>query len=273
MTETLLLAIAVVAVAAAAVFAALWLRADRRDAQRLRALEGEVGRLRSELERANGARSSFFDLVTHELRSPLSAILGYQELLGDGAYGSLEQPAADAVRRIGRSGSHLLHLIDGVVELARIRSGTVEPNVEEIDFKAVAAEPLDAFAASARERGLQTRIRTPSHPIVIRSDPERLVRALDVLLTSAVKYPAGSEIDVDVAADDGGVSIHIGGIEIGTAHDSPSLASRLGMRLTVADSVAHLLGGTLKIETDPGGTVRALLFRIADIPAAAPPEL
>lgn len=273
MTETLLLVITLVAVAAATALAALRLSRARRDARRVRDLEAQVSRMRTEVELANGARSAFFDLVTHELRSPLAAVLGYQELLEDGAYGPLDPPAADAVRRIGRSGSHLLHLIDGVVEIARIRSGTVEPNVEEVIFTAVAAEALEKFAASALEREIHTRIRTPADPIVIRSDPERLVRALDVLLTSAVKYPGDDAIGVDVVSEGDGASVLITGIEIGADHDSPSLASRLGMRLTVADSIAGLLGGHLELETDHHGTVRGLAFHVADIPAPADPGL
>lgn len=247
-------------------FAGLWLRDHRRAA---RARE-EAERYRQRLERAEDAKETFFDLVTHELRSPLSAILGYHELLQDGAYGSLPDAAAEPVGRIGRSARHLLHLIDGVVELSRIRSGTVRPDLSDVDLGVVFDSVADAFRATARERKLEPRVRMPDSLPTIRSDPDRIVRALDLLVTSAVKHPAGSVITLHMAADDGGASVRLTGTEIEISdHDDPAL--RLGIRLAVADAIARVLGGALELEQDDQGVVRALSFRVRDL-SSPPPD-
>lgn len=266
---TLLLTLLVLSGAAALLFAILWVR-DRR---RIARLESERARLRQELDRATSGRESFFDLVTHELRSPLSAILGYQELLRDSAYGALPDHAAEPIVRIGRSAQHLLHLIDGVVELSRIRSGTVRLDLDDVPMSVVVSSLADGFRVMAGERGIPTRLHLPDSLPTIRSDQDRIVRTLDLLVTSAVKHPGGAELALDVAARPEGVAIRISGMELAPLTDSDELPLRLGLRLAVADGVADALGGSLQLEADETGVIRALTLDLRDLAAPPPPAL
>ena len=252
--------VAFLAVVLALLFAGLWLRRGRR----VRELERERGELREALSDAGEARETFFALVTHELRSPLSAILGYQELLADGAYGEFGDELTEPVDRIGRSARHLLHLIDGVVELSRLRTGTVRLDVQPVNLDVVMASVADSFRTYARERGVRPHVSVADRLPTVRSDQDRLLRALDLLLTSAVKHPAGEEISLRVSRDDGGATAEIGETEIEIRERSDDPALRLGIRLAVAEGIARALGGGLELEVDEDGPIRRLAFRIRD---------
>ena len=252
----LLLGVAAVALMVAALFAALWLGARRRERE-----------ARHRAERAAGARDAFFDIATHELRSPLAAILGYQELLHDGAYGTVSDNAAEPVLRIGRSARHLLHLIDGVVELGRLRGGGVHPEIEPVNTGVLVSGISDAFRLHARDRGLEAAVDLHGPLPVIRSDPDRLLRALDLFITSAVKHPAERELHMDVSSDGHDLRVRIHPVEIAphdpTHGDDPEL--RLGIRLAIAGRVAELLGGGLALEAGGDEVVRALELRVRDL--------
>ena len=254
-----LLLVVLVVLTGAAAFAAV--QADR--ARKATALLRDA---ESRAEKAIYARDAFFDLATHELRSPLAAILGYQELLQDGAYGELPPAAGEPIVRVGRSARHLLHLIDGVVELSRLRAGGVHPDLEPVNTGVLISGVVEAFQNQARDRGIHARVDIGPDLPVIRSDPERLLRALDLLVASAVKHPAGTELHLEVRStgDDLQVRIHPTDLTFRDNADDPEL--RLGIRLAVAARVADLLGGGLHFDrADGDDAIRAIRFSVRDI--------
>ncbi|MBW3554040.1 MAG: HAMP domain-containing histidine kinase [Gemmatimonadetes bacterium] len=230
-----------------------------------RRLRGRLQEAERRADQAVRARDGFFDLATHELRSPLAAILGYQELLQDGAYGDLGSDTGEPITRIGRSARHLLHLIDGVVELSRLRAGGVVPDIEPVNTAVLMSGIADAFRSQTRDRGIEPRVDIPRGLPTIGSDPDRLLRALDLFLASAIKHPDGGSMSLDVRSD--GVKlqlrIHPTDISVPDQPDDPEL--RLGIRLAVAGRVAELLGGGLDLETDDDGVVRALRLHVRDL--------
>lgn len=253
-----------------------------RGRQRRQRLERELDECRRDLTVAQNARDTFFDLTTHELRSPLSAILGYQELLREGAVGTLPEKAREPVVRIGRSARHLLGLIDSVIELSRIRTGAAQLDLESVDMGALCASVVEAFTNRAAERGLATRVDVPDRLPTLRSDPDRLLRALDLAIISGVRHPAGDTIRLEVHARGQDVSFTIAPVDIALnpladrngdepADEVPEPppgdpARRLGVRLAVVGRVAELLGGGLDLPTE-AGRVRALTVRVRDLAA------
>lgn len=269
--------------AAALLFAVLWRRARRRTARagmdraeaartaserervEREGIERELDEVRETLEGVRESREGFLDLATHELRSPLSAILGYQELMADGAYGELDAPMAEAVNRIGRSARHLLHLIDGLVELSRIRAGSLRPELSTVHLGVLFASVAEAFRTGARERGLEPQVDIPSSLPSIQSDQTRLVRALDLLITSAIKHPAGQTISLRVTVDQDGVTTRVTGTEMVVREKVEDLAIRLGIRLAVVEGMARVLGGELALDESEDGVVRGLSLRVGDL--------
>lgn len=224
---------------------------------------------RAHAARADQAREAFFDLTTHELRSPLAAILGYQELLADGAYGEMQPAATEPIARLGRAAQHLLHLIDGVVELSRLRVGALEPDAEPVHLANLVAGIADAFRTHASDRGIEPRVDIQPKLPIITSDPDRLVRALDLLITSALKNPAGDYIGFEAGSHGDDLEIRIQPIRLLVHDASDDPAVRLGIRLAVAGGIARLLGGDLDLDSDDdGATIRALRFRVRDLAPA-----
>jgi signal transduction histidine kinase len=252
------LAVALALLAGAALGAlatALWAR--RRAREQRRALE----EARRRLEHARAAREVFFDLTTHELRSPLSAILGYQELLRDGAYGTLGPDGRDAADRLGRAARHLLNLIDGVIELSRMRTGEVPLELDDVDPGVLLSSAAEAFQGHATERGIEPSIELPDAPPGIRTDRDRLIRALDLLVTSAVRHPAGSAMTFRAEVRDGALTVALEPTAIDVDPATEDVAVRVGIRLAVVARIAELLGGELELEMD-GSRARRVGFRI-----------
>ena len=257
-----LLAALVAGTVIGALAAGLWARRRARQQRR------QLDETRRRLEDARAARRAFLDLTTHELRTPLSAILGYQELLHDGAYGELGEDGRDAVRRLGQAARHLLHLIDGVMELSEMRTGDVPLEVQPLETGLVLGPAADAFRSQAEDRGLGAEVRMPEPLPTLRTDRERLGRALDLVITSAVRHPADQALTLTVQAraEELTVSLEPLRLDLGPG-DDPAL--RLGIRLAVARGIAELLGGGLDLAIEDGHA-RRIALRIRDLGAPAP---
>ena len=249
-----------VALVAGALAAGTWAHLRRRG------LERELEETRRRLDTARSARETFFDLTTHELRSPLAAILGFQELLQDEAYGELNPEARDAVLRIGHSARHLLHLLDGVMELSRLRTGMVRPELDTVDSGMLVSAAAEAFRTLARERGITPNVEIPDHLPTIRSDPERLIRAFDLLITSAIRHPQGGALNLRVTTADDRLTVAIGPTDLELdPGDAPDAG---GIRLAVAAGIATVLGGDLELRAS-NGRVHELVFAVPAPPPAA----
>lgn len=239
-----------------------WLQ--RRQAVRarreLQAARQEAEQAREQASNATRARDGFFDLATHELRSPLAAILGYQELIQDGAYPSLED-ASEPMTRIGRSATHLLHLIEGVVDLSRIRAGGLEPDLEPVNLQDVAGAVTASFRELASERGIEVTTRTTDAGPTVLLDQERVLRAADMLITSAVKHPADHSLHMTVEYVDHQVRIGIRETAIHQRTDSDDPALRIGIRLAIAHGTARLFHGDLDLDVEDD-MIRGLSFHI-----------
>jgi signal transduction histidine kinase len=250
--------------AAAAVAAFFWFRARAR----ARDLDRQLHEARDHLDRTAHASQQFFDLVTHEVRSPITAIVGYQELLRDGAYGALPDAAQEPLERVGQSAHHLLHLVDGVIELARFRSGTLRPHLDTVDLRPLLAAVADAFRGHALQRHLQHDVHLPPDLPTIRSDPERLLRALDLLIVSAVKHPAADgTLELHVQPEPRGVTVRLRGVDLTPQHPDSERALRFGLRIAIANGLALALGGRLDLDTRDG-RLRGVAFRIHDASAS-----
>lgn len=253
---------------AALLLAGLWVR-ERRRGQALRA---QLDEARRTADRAEHARESFFDLVTHELRSPLSAILGYQELIRDGAFGPITPGAEEPVERIGRSARNLLHLIDGVVELSRLRGGSVRPVSAPVDLGGILPAVAEAFRRQAGDRGIEVHVHWPDRLPMLRSDADRITRALDLLVTSAIKHPAGGPMHMRIEAAAGSLTVRMDGTAIPPRQPADDRALRYGLRVAVADRIAALLGGELSLQQHDEAIVSGFAFRITDLPPGPAPQ-
>ena len=153
----------------------------------------ELERLYSDVKRANQAKSEFLANVSHELRTPLNAIVGFVELLRDGFYGDLSPRQVPPVDRIAASASHLRHLVDQVLDIAKIAAGRLEVHSETIVLRPFVLNIASELESLVSEKGLSFSITVGASLPRVRTDPTHLRQILINLIGNAVKYtPTGT---------------------------------------------------------------------------------
>jgi signal transduction histidine kinase len=178
---------------AGVLFLALGLLREQRRALHVAARSVELERLYSDVKRANQAKSEFLANVSHELRTPLNAIVGFVELLRDGFYGDLTPRQVPPVDRIAASATHLRHLVDQVLDIAKIAAGRLEVHSETIVLRPFVLNVASELESLVSEKGLALSITVGASLPRVRTDPTHLRQILINLIGNAVKYtPAGS---------------------------------------------------------------------------------
>ena len=131
-------------------------------------------------------KSMFVASMSHELRTPLNSIIGFSSILLEGWDGEINEVQEDNLRRILRSGKHLLSLINDVIDVSKLEAGTIAFNIEEFDFQEVCGEAESMVQAELEGKGLDFRIEVV--PAAMRTDRRRLFQVVLNLLTNAIKF-------------------------------------------------------------------------------------
>jgi signal transduction histidine kinase len=169
---------------------------ERRLAQRVSERSAELERLSNELLRSNKAKSEFLANVSHELRTPLNAIVGFTDLLRDGVYGELSPRQVGPVQRIEASANHLRHLVDQVLDLAKIAAGRLEVHAESIALRPFVLDVASEVESLVSEKGLSLSIGVGASLPRVRTDSSHLRQILVNLLGNAVKYTNAGSVAV-----------------------------------------------------------------------------
>jgi PAS domain S-box-containing protein len=246
-----------------------------------------AARLR-ELDRV---RSDLVATVSHELRTPLTSILGNVELLVDGDAGALSQPQARLLSAVERNSRRLLALIEDLLMLSRIESGTVKINVSPVPVDAFVGGALEALESQRAGRGVDLKVRLPAEPLLVSGDQRQLERVVINLLDNALKFtPAGGTAELAVEATDAHVRLVVRDDGIGipenelpyvferffrSSRSQERAAPGSGLGLTVTRSIVERHGGEISVRSAPdtGTVVICLLPRPTDVastPAVRP---
>ena len=169
---------------------------ERREASRIADRSSELEHLSAELLRANRAKSEFLANVSHELRTPLNAIVGFVDLLRDGVYGTLNTRQVGPVERIEASANHLRHLVDQVLDLAKMAAGRLEVHTEPVELRPFVFDVASEVEPLITEKGLTFSLTVGATLPRVRTDPTHLRQILINLLGNAVKFTATGGISV-----------------------------------------------------------------------------
>ena len=174
-------------------FLAIGLLREQRRVSDAASRSTELERLYRDVKRANQAKSEFLANVSHELRTPLNAIVGFVELLREGFYGDLSPRQVLPVDRIAASATHLRHLVDQVLDIAKIAAGRLEVHPETIVLRPFVLNTASELESLVSEKGLVFSISVSASLPRVRTDPTHLRQILINLIGNAVKYtPAGT---------------------------------------------------------------------------------
>ena len=226
-------------------------------------------------EQANQAKSRYVSAISHELRTPLNSILGYAQLMGEDA--TLPAHRRQAVEVIRRGGEHLLSLIEGTLDIARIEAGKVTLTLKPMRFADCVHEMAGLFELQAAGKGLGFRFDVEGAiPEVVRADEKRVRQILINLLGNAVKFTAQGGVtlkvryaremaDIEIADTGPGLSrSEIAQVfePFARGQGAAESAPGSGLGLTIAKMLTDLMGGELSVQSEPGkgATFRVRLF-------------
>lgn len=160
-----------------------------RDITEHKRIEAEIIAAKDAAESANRAKSEFLSCMSHEFRTPLNAILGMSQLLELNPDEPLTDTQQEYVSDILKAGWHLLDLVGGVMDLARIEAGRMKINIGDVALEEVLPDCLKFVRPAADARGIRlVSASAGSERYVVRGDPLRLKQVLLNLLSNAVKY-------------------------------------------------------------------------------------
>lgn len=233
---------------------------------------------REEAEVANRAKTEFLANMGHELRTPLSAIIGFSTIIRDGMFGPISQRYADYADAIAESGNHLLAIINGILDMARAEANRLVLVEEEVEIARAVAFSIGTIEEMARSADIDCRSEIPEDLPQFLGDAAKLRQVLINLLSNAVKFtPSGGRVRVSVEHDaDHGLAFRVVDNGIGIPPDKLPLAlapfgqidggldrkyDGTGLGLPLAKRLVELHGGTMEIDSEPGkGTVVTARF-------------
>ncbi|MBP6902643.1 MAG: response regulator [Burkholderiaceae bacterium] len=231
-----------------------------------RATDAQLQQAKATADAANQAKSRYVTAISHELRTPLNSILGYAQLLEDDP--AIPAHRRDAVATIRRGGDHLLGLIEGTLDIARIESGRLALEPATMRLPEVLDELVRLIEPQATARGLRfVHQRSPGLPALVRADEKRLRQILINLLGNAVKFTRVGE--VCFRADWSREMARFEIIDTGPGMDADELqrvfepfqrgsaaggnaTGGTGLGLTIARMLTNLMGGEMAVSSTPG---------------------
>jgi signal transduction histidine kinase/DNA-binding response OmpR family regulator/HAMP domain-containing protein len=246
-------------------------------------------------------KSEFLANMSHELRTPLNSLLILSKLLADNPQGNLNEKQVEFSRTIHSAGSDLLSLINDILDLSKIESGTVTIEVGEMPMSSLKQHMERTFRQLAADKQLEFNVDfDESLPEAIRTDEKRLQQVVLNLLSNAFKFTArggvtlavrcaksgwsknhpvlqGAERAIEIAVTDSGIGIpqEKQKLIFEAFQQADGTTSRkyggTGLGLSISREIARLLGGELQVRSKPGeGSTFTLFVPLQAAPAAAP---
>lgn len=152
-----------------------------------------------QLEEANKIKSDFLAVMSHELRTPLTAIIGFSEILLDNVLGDLNKEQKDSLGEVLKNAENLLHLINSILDLAKVEAGKMELNAEPFAVVSVIGEVQQTMAPLVAKKGQELAVRVPSDLPELTGDPRKLRQVLLNLVGNAIKFtPEKGRIEISV---------------------------------------------------------------------------
>ena len=230
--------------------------------QNLRTYEAERATV-EELRRLSALRADFVSLVSHELRSPMAAVIGSARTL-QARWRELRPEQREAfLAVIADETSRLSALVGDVLDTSRIEAGTFAYRFDDVDLAEILRDSV--AAAEIGQDEVRLAVDLPTSLPAVRGDAERLRQLVDNLISNAIKYSdSGGEVQVDARADNGNLVVRVrdAGPGIGAEHQaqifekfgrvSGSAKPGTGLGLFLSRSFAEAHGGTLDVDSRPG---------------------
>jgi len=236
--------------------------------RQLEAVREELERNLEELGEATRTKDRFMAVMSHEMRTPLNAVLGYADLLEMGIGGPMSDSQKDYVERIRVGSRHLLDLINDVLDLARADARGLDLDLRPVDTVAVAEEVVSLLESQADAKGIQLTLQPCEHDLpLVQADLRRLRQIVTNLIGNAIKFTERGSITVscrivdrrvEIVVEDTGIGIDVeaqGQIFTEFYQADGDLTRRRGgsgLGLAISQRLAALMEGDINVESYRG---------------------
>lgn len=241
----------------------------------------ENARLYEQVRRANQARSEFVSFVAHELRTPMTSIKGYADMLLKGMVGSLTPTQQEFVHTIYRNVERMQILVSDLQDTSRLETGQLKLDVQQTRLQDALFNALETLQGQIEARAQRLTVEVPDDLPPIQADPARLTQILTNLLSNACKYtPEEGQIGVRAWARDGHVHCAVSDTGVGMSEedqarlftkffrsDNPAVREMpgTGLGLCIVKSLVELQGGEIEVESALGeGTTFTFTVPVAE---------
>lgn len=220
----------------------------------------------TQLRELDRLKSSFLANMSHELRTPLNSILGFTEVMLEGLDGALTPNMDNDLKLINKNGQHLLHLINDVLDMAKIESGKLNLIIEKFNVQEIFEEVINITSPLANEKKLTLKIDTKSdHDVVVNADRTRIRQVMINLVNNALKFTEKGKIIIRAVREENNVLISVKDTGIGippehleavfsefTQVDSSTTrkAGGTGLGLPISRRLIEMHGGKLWAESN-----------------------
>jgi PAS domain S-box-containing protein len=219
------------------------------------------------LEAAAMAKTRFMAHISHEFRTPLNAILGFTQLVDKAINANQSDKAISYAQHVLHAGEHLLAMIDDLLDLSKVESSNLSLKVEDVPVDEIADATIELLSRHANEAGVNLRFASPTAPVVVRADRQRLQQVLTNLVSNAIKYNHKDGMVEIAAGNDAGkawIEVRDDGSGL-TAEQQAHLFesfNRLGAEgtaikgtgigLVITKQLVELMNGKLSVSSRPG---------------------
>ena len=244
-----------------------WIVASLRDARGQRNRERQLDAARAAAEQRDAGKSRFLANMSHELRTPLNAIMGFSDIMRQRLFGPMADRYADYAELIHESGSHLLELINDVLDMSKIEAERFELFVERLDARDALSSVLRLMRGEADRAGVNLRGVLPPEPLLVDADRRALKQIALNLISNALKFtPQGGAVTVSLAAGASNLELEVADTGVGIspedlqrlgrpfeqAGDAGQRAAGSGLGLSLVRAFAELHGGDMQVESVVG---------------------
>lgn len=239
-----------------------------------RARHQELEIANAELTRATTAKSDFLSNMSHELRTPLNSILGFSGTLLAELAGPLTQEQRLQLSMVRTSGHHLLEMINSLLDLSRIESGSIDVDAEKVDLVELCNRAVSTVRPLADTAGIELSCDSQTPELIAWTDGRRVTQILFNLLGNAIKFTDEGSVRCDIMreGDQARLVVTDTGCGIPTEQldrifepfyqvrpDEGGKTAGTGLGLTVSSQLAQALGGSLEAESEPDSGCRFTL--------------